>query len=455
MISRRRILASSILAGLSSLVPGGIIAADVKEKRAQIPWRNWSGALSSNPKARLAPASEEELVSMIQQSSGTIRPVGSGHSFTPLVPTDGNLLILDKLNGVVSHDEKSKQATLWAGTRLSNSGPQLDAIGQAMINLPDIDTQTIAGAISTSTHGTGKGLKSLSGYLTGLRLVTPSGEVMDLDANHESDLFHAARVSFGSLGIITQARFQNREPFRLRSKTWVEETESVLENFDESVESYEHYEMMPVCHSKYSLVIAHQETTDAITSAPEADDGGGEFLALVEATPVALRGALIDSLVDAVEPTEFVGKSYDGLTNLRFDRFNEMEYSVPVDAGPHCLREILSIIKQESIDVIIPLEYRIIEGDDSWLSMFSGDPRVSISIHRMAGHDYRHYFDIVEPIFWKYGGRPHWGKVHSLGAMELKEIYPRFDDFVRLQISIDPQGRMLNDHLRYLLGRSV
>jgi FAD-linked oxidoreductase len=452
MISRRRFLASSILSSLSALVPEAVLAAGAAVKNGQVPWRNWSGALSSNPKSRLAPASEDELVSMIKQSTGTIRPVGSGHSFTPLVPTDDNLLILDKLNGLVSHDENSLQATLWAGTRLSDSGPQLDAVGQAMINLPDIDRQTIAGAISTSTHGTGKGLSSLSGYLTGLRLVTPSGEVKDLDRERDSDLFHAARVSFGSLGVITQARFQNRKPFHLRSKTWVEETESVLENFDESIETHEHYEMMPICHSKYSLVITHQETNDPIAGASEADDGG-EFLALVEATPVSLRGALVNSMVGAIEPSEFVSKSFDGLTNLRFDRFNEMEYSVPVDAGPHCLREILSIIEQESIDVVIPLEYRIIGGDDSWLSMFAGGPRVSISVHRLAGHDYRPYFDIVEPIFWKYGGRPHWGKVHSLGATQLKDLYPKFDDFVRIQTSIDPEGRMLNDHLRHLLGR--
>jgi len=452
MITRRRILASSILTGLSSLMPNGILASAADEKSSQIPWRNWSGALISHPRARLAPASEDELISMLKQSTGTIRPVGSGHSFTPLVPTDGNLLILDKLNGVVSHDEQSMEATLWAGTRLSDSGLQLDVIGQAMINLPDIDRQTIAGAISTSTHGTGKGLKSLSGYLTGLRLVTPAGDVMELDGDKDSDLFDAARVSFGSLGIITQARFLNRAPFRLRSRTWVEETESVLEKFDESIETYEHYEMMPICHSKYSLVIAHQETTDPITATSEADDGG-EFLALLDSTPVALRGALVDSLVGTIEPTEFVSKSFDGLTNLRFDRFNEMEYSVPVEAGPQCLREILSIIEQESIDVVIPLEYRIIEGDDCWLSMFSGGPRVSISVHRLAGHDYRPYFDIVEPIFWKYGGRPHWGKVHSLSSKELKKLYPRFDDFVRLQTSIDPEGRMLNDHLRHLLGR--
>jgi hypothetical protein len=238
----------------------------------------------------------------------------------------------------------------------------------------------------------------------------------------------------------------------LRTRTWVEETESVLEKFDDSINRYEHFEMMPVLHSKYSLVITNEETNDALQASTEEDDGG-EFMSLLAATPVMLRAALINTLAADIEPVEYVSKSFDGLTNLRFDRFNEMEYSIPVEAGPHCLREILSIVEQESIDVVIPLEYRIIGADDTWLGMFSGGPRVSISVHRIAGFDYRPYFDRVEPIFWKYGGRPHWGKVHSLGYAELKNLYPRFDDFVALQASIDPQGRMLNDHLKQLLGR--
>ncbi len=450
MITRRRLLANSILASLSGLAPKSLLADS--SAGTLVPWRNWSGALSSNPKVRLTPASEDELVSMIKTSSGVIRPVGAGHSFTPLVPTNSNLLVLDKLSGLISHDVNSRQATLWAGTRISNTGPALDAIGQAMINLPDIDRQTLAGAIATSTHGTGKNLKSMSGYVTGLRLVTPTGEVLDIDEATDPDLFNAARVSFGSLGVITRVTFQNREPFRLRTRTWVEETESVLEKFDDSVNQYEHFEMMPLLHSKYSLVISNEETNDALQASTEEDDGG-EFLSLLEATPVMLRAALINTLAADIEPVETVSKSFDGLTNLRFDRFNEMEYSVPVEAGPHCLREILSIVEQESIDVVIPLEYRIIGGDDTWLGMFSGGPRVSISVHRLAAFDYRPYFDRVEPIFWKYDGRPHWGKVHSLAYSELKNLYPRFDDFVALQASIDPQGRMLNDHLKQLLGR--
>lgn len=445
MITRRSFMAGSLLSallpslkGMASIVPG-------------TPWRNWSGGQIAYPEGRLAPSSEEELISMIHATKGTLRPVGAGHSFSALVPTDGHLVVLDRMKGLTSHDESELTAEFRSGTRLSETGPALDNVGQAMFNLPDIDRQTVAGAIATSTHGTGRGLKSLSGYLTGLQLVTPGGTLMTLSRDENAEIFHAARVSLGALGFVTRASFQNRKPFRIKTRTWMQKTEEVLEEFERQSATYQHFEMMPFCHSEFAFVIAHQETTEEIRR-PEYVDDDGELLSLIDATPVVLRGLLIDTLAGGVVPEEKVTPSWEGLTNLRFDRFNEMEYSVPADAGPACLREILTAVDQNGVDVTIPLEYRLIDGDDAWISMFEGGPRVSISVHRMASEDFRPLFDLVEPIFWKYDGRPHWGKVHTLGYGELKSLYPHLDDFVRIQKALDPDGRMLNAHLRRVLG---
>jgi len=450
MTARRSFLKSSVAALLAALTPGIAFPDKLMPPKLNTPWRNWSGAMGSNPKTRLAPDSEDALIEQIKSSIGTIRPVGAGHSFSALVPTDDNLLVLDQMRGLISHNAETNQAELWAGTRLGDAGPLLHAVDQAMINLPDIDRQTLGGALATSTHGTGKNLQSLSGYVTALRLIDPSGKVHDIDAQNDPDLFNAARVSFGSLGVISRARFQNRKPFRLRSQIWVEKTEEALERFDQAAEDYQHFELMPFLLSDYSMVIAHSETTDPLTTRPEEDNSS--VLETLDATPVMLRGALLDLLAGQLESSSWVGQSYDALTNVRVDRFNEMEYSVPADVGPQCLREILAVVDKNSIDAVIPLEYRLIGGDDTWLSMFSGGPRVSISVHRMARHDYKPLFEEVEPIFWKYDGRPHWGKLHTLGYQQLKALYPRYDDFVELQKSLDPKGKMLNSHLRHLLG---
>ena len=174
-------------------------------------------------------------------------------------------------------------------------------------------------------------------------------------------------------------------------------------------------------------------------------------MAMWASLPPRERKPHIDGLAQQIGPTEVVEESYKILSNIRNNRFNEMEYSVPIHHGAECLREVLHTIMKKEVDVVFPLEYRYVQKDDTWLSMSSGDEdHAAISIHRTAGEDFRPYFDLIEPIFWKYGGRPHWGKIHSLGAAELSDLYPKFKDFQALRLQLDPENKMLNDHLRKL-----
>ena len=219
MISRRRFAAASALAAFY----GACIPA--RAGNDSLAWRNWSGALLAHPAGRFAPASEEELVTWLSSTTGPVRPVGAGHSFNPLVPTDGHLVIVDKMAGLLDHNSAGNRATFAAGTRLSSMGPALEAIGQGPMILPDIDRQTLAGAVSTGTHGTGETLHSMSGYVTGMRLVTSGGEVLDLDPATSHDLFQAACVSVGALGIITRIEMQNRQAYRLKARTLIQRTQ--------------------------------------------------------------------------------------------------------------------------------------------------------------------------------------------------------------------------------------
>ena len=447
MISRRRFLAGSALTGLYALGSPAMAAGT--------PWRNWSGALLAHPAGRFAPGTEAELVDWLRATRGTLRPVGAGHSFTPLVPTDGQLLVLDRLNGLIDHDPESLQATFGAGTRLYSMGPALEGVGQGPLILPDIDRQTLAGAISTGTHGTGLTLHSLSGNVTRLRMVTAAGEVIEVTEASDTDLFRAACVSVGALGIITEATMQNRAAYRLKARNWAQPIDEVLEGFEESATAHRHFEMFPLTHSDYALVLAIDETDEPIDNpplSPEEEAAFGEAMRGWMAIPPGERRPLINGLAEQIEPSVSVDASYRILSNVRSNRFNEMEYAVPREAGAACVREVLDTIARNEIDVVFPLEYRYVRGDDLWLSMDEGGDRAAISVHRTASEDYRPLFDAVEPIFWKYGGRPHWGKVHSLGHAELTKLYPRFEDFCRLRAELDPEGRLLNEHLRKLFG---
>ena len=450
-VTRRDFLASSVRAALFSTFAGSAGASFAQSAR----WSNWSGGQSCQPAGRYDIGSEPELIRLLRDTRGPIRPIGSGHSFSPLVPTDGHLVIIDQLSGVLDSDSEKNQVTLGAGSRLGDLGAPLHAIGQGMINLPDIDRQTIAGAIATGTHGTGVSLQALSAFITSLRLVTPDGSVMDIDGSDE-DLLHAVRVNLGALGIVTQVTMQNREAYKLKKREWAAPTEEILANFDELAASHRHFEIFPLVYSDYSLVLQIDETDEPIgeieLELPPTDDASiAESLGLSDNPAPAERRRQSNATAARIQPTESVDLSYKILSNIRNSRFNEMEYSVPAEVGAECLREILKTIYDEAIDVQFVLEYRYVSADQDWLSMSYGDhPHATISIHRAASEDYRPYFNRIEPIFWKYGGRPHWGKVHSLTHTELRELYPRFNDFMELRRELDPQGRMLNPHLKSL-----
>ena len=452
-ISRRRFLSYSVLAslyGVTHAVP------TIASGKSPVAWRNWSGGVIAHPRARFSASSEQQLADFMASTNGPVRPVGSGHSFTALVPTDGHLIVIDQLAGLLEHDSDNLNATFGAGTRLSDIGKPLEAAGQAMFNLPDIDRQTLAGATATATHGTGVNFKCLSGYVTRLRLITPLGEQLDVDANSDADLFNAARVSLGTLGVITRISMQNRTPYRLKQKSWVEKTEVLLAAFDEHAASHRHFEMFPLTHSDYAIALSTDETEEAVNNPPATPEENAAFAEAMRGwmeVPPGERRPLINGLAEQIEPSERIDASYKILTNIRNNRFNEMEYAVPISVGADCLREILKTIREKNIDVVFPLEYRYVSRDDTWLSMSSGhEDHAAISIHRTASEDYRPYFDLIEPIFWKYGGRPHWGKIHSLGDDQLTELYPEFGRFKEMRTRLDPQGRMLNDHLRKLFG---
>ena len=451
-LSRRSFLASSVKAALF-----GAYAANSSAFAQQTSWSNWSGGQTCQPIGRYDIGSEDELSSLLKNTLGPIRPIGSGHSFSPLVPTDGHLVIIDQLSGIRDYDNESMKVTLGAGSRLGDLGAQLDAIGQGMINLPDIDRQTVAGAIATGTHGTGVSLQALSSFITELRLVTPTGVVMDIDSS-DGGLFHAARVNVGALCVVTQVKMQNRAAYKLKKREWAAPTEDILANFDELAASHRHFEIFPLVYSDYSLVLSIDETDEQIgeieiNPEPSDDASIAESLGLTGSASAAGRRRTANETASKIQPTESVDVSHKILTNLRNTRFNEMEYSVPAEVGAECLREILRTIYEQEIEVFFPLEYRYVSGDDDWLSMSYGDhPHATISIHRTASEDYRPYFDIIEPIFWKYGGRPHWGKIPSLTHKELTGLYPHFKDFMEIRKELDPQGRMLNAHLKALFN---
>ncbi len=466
-MKRRQLIASSAGLGLlplmgcsdTSIGPAPSIGVEF-ESGSSLPWINWAGNQACQPAGRLTPASEQELIEVLANTAGALRPVGSGHSFSALVPGDGTLVAVDMMNGVISVDAGTGLAEIWAGTRLHQLGPELARYGRALPNLPDIDYQTLAGACATSTHGTGADFGSLSSYIQALTIALPHGELVRCDANHQPELFHAARCGLGVFGIVTRLTMQTVPDTVLTQRAGVEDLDSLLENIDQERVSNRHVEFLAFPHTRLALVT---RTNVADGNADRQLAGGDDPLAVYQlrdayrqigGLPFVGSWLYEKALSTTAESTNSVrtGPSWEVLTHDRAVRFREMEYSVPAEAGPDCLRAVLEHIDANDIPVVFPIEYRYVKHDDTWLSMYSQRDGCAISVHQYADEDYRPYFAEMEPIFRRFDGRPHWGKLHTLTAPELSGLYPRWAEALALRAEVDPAGRLLNSHLRALFG---
>jgi FAD-linked oxidoreductase len=391
---------------------------------------------------------------MLKTAAAPIRPVGSGHSFTALAPTSGSLMSLDALSGIVGWE--GDEVLVLAGTRLGTLGPALAEKGRAMANLPDINKQSLAGALATGTHGTGSRLQALHGDVTGLRLVTPDGEALDCDRDRNPDLFQAARVSLGALGVITQVRLKTIANRRIRRRVWVEPFADALAKAESRWAEHRNFEFYAVPFTGLAVGISHDETDDpAQLRGPDQDSAFLEALKglrnlLGFSTP--LRKAAARALLAGAKPETAVDEGWKLLSTERPVRFNEMEFHLPADQQLRALEEVVATIEKERPDVFFPIEVRRIAADDAWLSPFQGGVRGSIAVHTHYKDDFAFLYELIEPIFRRHGGRPHWGKLHSLKGQQLAALYPRWDDFLKVRAELDPQGRMLNPYLKGLFG---
>lgn len=426
-------------------------AAPAKKKR-RIPWRNWSGSQECFPAARKAPSSVAELQELVTAAPGIVRPVGAGHSFMPLVPTDDTIISLSRLAGVIEHDEQNNTALIWSGTRLGDIGAPLAERGQALINMPDIDEQSLAGAISTATHGTGAGLGCMSSYVEGLQLLTANGELVDCSADNNADIFKAAQVGLGSLGIVTQIRMRNEPLYRLRRETEWMPIEDILAQVDQLADNNRNFEFYYIPFSGMGFTDVHNITDEEPSRTEEMDqnDGANTLKSLRDwlSWSPKLRELILSSYMNSLDKEVVVANSWENYAKERNVRFNEMEYHLPRENLVAAFKEIRAEVENNFPEVFFPFEVRVVKSDDIWLSPFNGRESCSIAVHRFFQEDFKPLYAAVELILRKYGGRPHWGKLNTLSGADLEKLYSRWNDFKGLRQQLDPQGKFLNPYLK-------
>ena len=427
-------------------------------------WRNWSGDQRCAPAEVVRPRDRDELATAIvvaAEARRIVSIVGAGHSFTETAMTDGTMIDVAALSGVLDADPASGLVRVGAGTVLAELNEELHRLGLAMENLGDIDHQTVAGAISTGTHGTGAKLRNLSAQVEAVELVTAAGEVRELDAS-TPDLLRAARVSIGSLGAISALTLRCVPAFTLLRVDGRQPREEVLESFEERAEANEHFELFTFPYADSALVLERNRVDGPPRPrgriAAYLNDIVIENWAL-EALSAAGRLAprAIPRLSRLAAALASGGRTVDRSDRVfaseRRVRFTEMEYGVPREHGPDAVRRTIEWIRANRYPVFFPIEMRIAAGDDALLSPSHARDTAYIAVHQYRGMEWRPYFEAVEGIMGDYGGRPHWGKRHFQTAETLGPLYPEWSRFAAARDELDPDRVFANEYASRVLGR--
>ena len=423
-------------------------------------WQNWSRSLPAAAASVVVPENIDALTALVRDTKGAVRPVGSGHSWMPLVPADGAIVRLDKFDAVHRIDEKSQSAVLGAGAQLKSLSPQLAEKGLAFRNLGDIDVQSLAGATATATHGTGKSLPCLAAEIRGLELLTGAGDLVQINEQENAALLPAAQVNLGALGIITKMEMQLVPRHKLHRRVQFLPYAQMLSQAQALWDTHRNFEFFYIPFSGTAMAITHDmtEADDTPRDIDESDDAVMQLKALRDWLGWFpwLRKKLLGAAIANAPEENVIGESWQLLSSARNVAFNEMEYHLPPENGLAALEEVRHYVEKHRPDVFFPFECRMTAGDTAWMSPFNDGPRLSVAVHTHAPTPkpdaYDFLFTEIEPIFRRHGGRPHWGKLNSLTRNELRDLYPRFDDFAALVRELDPAGKFRNPYLDALFG---
>lgn len=421
-------------------------------------WRNWTGDQTCVPAVLARPASVAELSEQVA-SAAAVRVVGAGHSFGDVVCTDGTLVSLDAVAGLIGYDEASGHVTVGAGTRLHALNDILDGLGRAMANLGDINVQSVAGAISTATHGTGGRLGNIATQVVSLDLVTADGSVRTIDGGDE---LLAARVSLGALGVISAVTLKTVPSFRLRGVDERRSLDETLTRLDELADVNDHFEFWAFPHTNTALCRTNNRTDDParppnalkayLTETVLENTALGAISRVGRQFPRQIP-RLNRFVTSAFSEQDRVDVGHRIFSSVRSVKFTESEWAVPRDAAASVVREIFAAIDTRKFDVNFPLEVRFVAPDeDSFLSPAWSRDTAYIAAHMYEGMAYEPFLRAVQDVALAHDGRPHWGKRHFLEADVLSAKYPNWDRFQAVRRRLDPHGKFTNPHVRRVLG---
>ncbi|ARQ67919.1 D-arabinono-1,4-lactone oxidase [Streptomyces marincola] len=430
-------------------------------------WRNWSQTRRAHPVRVERPGSVDELSDVVCRAVREglrVKAVGSGHSFTGAAATDGVLVRMDALDRPVRVDRAGGLVTVEAGMPLHLLNRVLAAHGLALTNLGDIDRQTVSGAISTGTHGTGARSGSLAAQVMALELVLADGTSVRCSAAERPELFEAARIGLGALGVISRVTLACEPAFALHASETPMRLRDVLARLDELITRNDHFEFYWFPHTDRVLTKRNNRLPPGVPPRPLRRGRAwleDEFLSNTLFAGVNRAGTAVPAMIPrlnavssrALSARRYSDASHRVFTSPRRVVFRELEYAVPRAEVADVLTAVDRWIEGSGERVAFPVEVRFTPADDLWLSTAHGRDTAYIAVHQYLRRPFARYFRAVAGIADAAGGRPHWGKLHWLTARDLAPRYPRFADFLRVRAALDPEGTFANAYLDRVLGR--
>ena len=427
-------------------------------------WTNWARNQYSNPHKIFRPKSEAEITEIVSLGVAKrlkVRPIGNGHSFSSIGLTDGFLVSLESMNRITNIDREKLQVTVGAGITISDLNRELHKIGFALPNLGDIDTQSLAGAIATGTHGTGIEYNSISSAIIGIRIATGDGTVIEISESRNSELLGPAKVSLGALGIITSVTLQCVPAFNLRILEFTAKLPEIISRFKieelnaDFVEFFwfPHTELaeIKICNKVASANTRTNKLSSFVTDEVIRNFGFSLLNQFWLQFPNSVNQTMNNLIKENVRPVR-IDASYKVFCSKRRVKFLEMEYSVPREYLFDAFDEVRRFIEGLSFPVTFPVEVRTLSADNIPLSMASERKTGFIAVHLYNRANSKDFFTKIENIMEKFNGRPHWGKLHNLDSTKLAKLYPRWTEFAETRETLDPDGHFTNPYLERVLG---
>lgn len=428
-------------------------------------WKNWSGTVTCTPLQTFYPKSIEEVVLLVRRTKNAgkyLRIVGSGQSFSSLVHTDQVLLSLEELAGIEQLDTEQGTITVYGGTIIQEILTEAASVGYTLENVGTMHEQSIAGAISTGAHGTGIKYGALATQVLAFTIVTAEGKLLECSPSYNTEVFKAAQLSLGLIGVIVKATMRITPLYPLREHRYTIGFDELPAQYEPLAKKHRHVSLywhpytdtvqVRTLDRTEEHLATEEEPLDTDEEHPVRNKGSFERLALrlfswiIRFYPQLTKHisrwyAHIATSVETVTYCE--GEAFYAPVIV----YNEMEYYLPIEHIPAVMMAIRDTIEQGQLPVHLPIAIRFVQEDDIWLSPAYERTSAAIAISIGKGMPYENVFKAIEAIFHQYGGRPHWGKIHTLTPEQVRVMYPKWDAFVHLRTLFDPYETLGNSYV--------